>query len=241
MRKIEFAIATSLTLCAAPVVAADMAEPGPFIDLRPSISDWTGGYVGGQIGYRIGRAKTAGLDPTTASADPTDSGTADLDTPLVGLRGGYDHQLSESLVVGVVVDANYGRDSSERSADLGALGRGESRLRQSWDASARLRAGVLVNEQLLVYGTGGVAALGEKLSASVTRANDRASFSQTKTHLGWTIGAGAEIALASNWRAFAEYRYAEFDAKTYRWDEESVSGKSKPRTHTLLSGVNYAF
>lgn len=241
MRNIQIALATGLTLVASQSFAADMAEPGPFVDLRPSISDWTGGYVGGQLGYRIGRAKTKGLDPMTASANPTDSGTDDLDTPIVGLRGGYDHQVTETIVVGVAVDANYGSDSSKKSANFGAASSGESRLKQDWDASARLRAGVLLNESVLVYGTGGVAVLGEKLSASVVRNGDRSSSSDRRTHLGWTIGAGAEVAIANDWRAFAEYRYAEFDSKTYRWDDEGVSAKSKPRTHTLLTGVNYAF
>lgn len=241
MRTIQIALATGLTLTASASLAADMSEGYPVTDLRPSISDWTGAYVGGQVGYRLGRAKTKGLDPATASATPPDSGTARLDTVIGGLRGGYDHQINDQIVIGVAVDANYGSDSAKQSADLSATDSGEGRLKHTWDASARLRAGVLLNESLLAYGTGGVALLGEKLSASVTRSGDRSSFSDRRTHVGWTIGGGVEAALADNWRAFAEYRYAQFGSKTYDWDDEGVKAKSKPRTHTILTGVNYAF
>lgn len=241
MRKLQFALVAGLAVSASASFAADVAQVEPLFELRSSVDDWTGAYVGGQLGYRLGRTRTKGLDPMSASSDPTDKDTAHLDSLVGGIRGGYDLQVSPEVVVGVALDASYGDDTSKKSAGLGGATSGESKLKQTWDASLRLRAGVLLNESTLVYATGGAAMLGEKLSASVARAGDESSFSDTKTHFGWTIGAGVEAAIADNWRVFAEYRYAQFDTKTYRWDDENVRAKSSPRTHAVLTGVNYAF
>jgi len=74
--------------------------------------------------------------------------------------------------------------------------------------SALLRAGILLNEQTLVYGIGGWT-LAQFEARNVT---DNPFFQPVETLLanGWTAGAGIERKLDSNWSVRAEYRYTSF-------------------------------
>ncbi len=94
---------------------------------------------------------------------------------------------------------------------------------QTWDASIRARFGTLVTPSVLVYGTGGVAFGEVKGSYSYNAINQyftdsglldlthlaSASGSWSETRVGWTGGAGVEVALWGAWKARIEYRYTD--------------------------------
>jgi outer membrane immunogenic protein len=99
-------------------------------------------------------------------------------------------------------------------------------VKQTWDASLRLRGGVLVTPDTLLYVTGGIA-FGEikgtfhyngslfEFDPSIPETSffgDTAlasgKFSVIRT--GWTVGAGAETEIWSGFKARAEYRYTHF-------------------------------
>lgn len=118
---------------AAPALAGGYAEPvaevpvaAPVVTVAPG-GDWTGGYVGGQIGYG------------DASA-----GAVDGDGAIYGVRGGYDWDLGQ-WVVGV------GLDWDKTDIDLGTAGDSLDSI-----ARLKLRAGYDLG-QTLVYATGGAA------------------------------------------------------------------------------------
>jgi outer membrane immunogenic protein len=77
----------------------------------------------------------------------------------------------------------------------------------SWMTTALLRAGVLLNDQTLLYAIGGwtLAQLEAK------NISDPAFFPfESFRANGWTAGAGIERKLDSNWSVRAEYRYTNF-------------------------------
>ena len=84
--------------------------------------------------------------------------------------------------------------------------------KQGWDGSLRLRAGVLVTPQTLVYATGGLA-IGQVSGTFSYYGADSAgaavygAASWSETRVGGTIGAGVETALGAGMKARAEYRY----------------------------------
>ena len=41
------------------------------------------------------------------------------------------------------------------------------------------------------------------------------ALSQSQTHYGWTLGAGAEVGLTPNWTAKVEYLYFDLANRTY--------------------------
>ncbi|MGB7263350.1 MAG: outer membrane beta-barrel protein [Albidovulum sp.] len=121
-------------MMAVPALAGSLAEPiaeAPVIAPVAPVNyggDWTGGYVGAQLGY--GDVSATGLDG---------------DGLLYGLRGGYDWDLG-NWVVGAGVDWD------KTDIDLGTT------AGDQLDSVARLklRAGYDLG-QTLVYGTAGAA------------------------------------------------------------------------------------
>ncbi|MCB2135186.1 MAG: porin family protein [Rhodobacteraceae bacterium] len=118
---------------AVPALAGSLSEPAAEATVAAPVAtvaaggDWTGGYVGAQIGYG------------DASA-----GAADGDGAVYGLRGGYDWDLG-NWVVGAAVDWD------QTDIDLGAGGDNLDNI-----ARLKLRAGYDLG-RTLVYGSAGIA------------------------------------------------------------------------------------
>jgi outer membrane immunogenic protein len=73
--------------------------------------------------------------------------------------------------------------------------------KNDWLATVRGRVGYAF-DRFLVYGTAG-AAFGD------VRANFSTDPATDETKTGWTVGAGVEVAVASNWTAKAEYLFVD--------------------------------
>jgi outer membrane immunogenic protein len=154
---------------AAPAYAADMAvkAPRPMAPV-PTVTSWTGFYVGGQIGV-------ATFDPQCSQSNNNGAGQfgqiACSSVPVSastmvgmprnsnvagGFRAGYDWQYN-AVVLGVVGDLNWTSLSSSLNpppleGPPGSIGT----IKLDRLASIRGRLGWAFND-LLVYGTGGVA------------------------------------------------------------------------------------
>jgi outer membrane immunogenic protein len=97
-----------------------------------------------------------------------------------------------------------------------------------WWGSTRGRAGYAWNS-FLFYATLGLAYGDVKAQT--------AGLSETKTHLGWTAGAGVEVALNRAWSAKVEYLYMDLGDKNY-----TLTGTSNGFWSNMLRlGVNYHF
>ena len=82
-----------------------------------------------------------------------------------------------------------------------------------------------------VYGTVGLA------YGTLRGQNSFTGFSQSRTDIGWTVGAGMEVALNSNWSARAEYLYIDLNDRSH-----SVTGTDNGLESSLLRfGINYRF
>ena len=125
--------AAALALLASPVIAgsADAPAPDPVIaDPAPvvvSSPDWTGFFLGGQVGY--------------GDVDLSPGGSGD--GAIGGITGGYDHDLGNGWVLGAGMDYDFA-DISVGAVDVEEIFR------------AKLRAGHKVGNGL-IYGTGGYA------------------------------------------------------------------------------------
>ncbi|MGV3635061.1 MAG: outer membrane protein [Pseudorhodoplanes sp.] len=98
-----------------------------------------------------------------------------------------------------------------------------------WFGTVRGRVGVAAWNNLLFYATGGIAFGG--LQAQLN------ALEEDRSHLGWTIGAGAEYALTQNWSVKAEYLYMGFSSRSY-----TVTGADHGFDNNLLRfGFNYRF
>ncbi len=97
-----------------------------------------------------------------------------------------------------------------------------------WFGTVRGRAGLAMNN-ILFYGTAGLAYGGIK--------GETAGLSESKTHIGWTAGLGAEVGFNQQWSAKVEYLYADLSSRAY-----SITGTDNGLTSNLLRvGINYHF
>jgi outer membrane immunogenic protein len=97
-----------------------------------------------------------------------------------------------------------------------------------WFGTLRARIGYAMNN-ILVYGTGGLAYGDLK--------GELGGLTETKTEIGWTLGAGMEVGLAPNWSAKVEYLYMDLGNRSF-----SVTGSDNGLSASILRlGVNYHF
>ena len=97
-----------------------------------------------------------------------------------------------------------------------------------WFGTLRGRAGYSFNN-VMFYGTAGLA-FGELRAQTF-------GWTESHTTVGWTIGAGAEVGLTSNWSAKLEYLY--FDLSTSQF---AITGVSNGYSASVVrAGVNYRF
>jgi outer membrane immunogenic protein len=190
-KKFAFPAVAVLALSAAPALAADVVyqeppAPQPIIESAP-VSSWAGPYVGAHVGYGF----SGSVDDRTNANDISTKGW------LGGVFGGYQMQNGQ-IVYGVEGDVNYsGVDGSNAG----------TAARSRFDGSVRGRLGYAVNEDVLLYGTAGVAAERLRVSDGVDR--------DTNLMVGYTVGAGADVKLTEDVFARAEYRYSDYGSKDF--------------------------
>ena len=189
--------------------------------------NWSGFYVGGNIGYSWGHAATDGNQTGTQSVSeftaitnilipgfpvvttlPTTplSGRANVNGFIGGGQAGYNWQRGTWLF-GLEGDI---QGSGERgSSDVCAITAGcatgtglfTANYQLDWFGSVRGRIGFLPTDRVLLYATGGLAYGGLSATAPLI------PLSWGSNGVGWTVGAGAEAAIDHNWSIKLEYLY----------------------------------
>lgn len=252
--------AVAAALSAAPAaLAADMPEPAPVYAKAPAVAavyDWTGFYVGGNIGYGWGANTGKGY---TSFTDLDIGGVADFFAaggnvlPGVSPTGvigggqiGYDWQVSPVWIVGLVADIQGSnmRASATGAASIGGFtGITESNsAKVDWFGTVRGRVG-FVASNLLIYGTGGLAYGQVRANTALndpSAGGGPISFagSTTSTRTGWSAGAGVEYALTHNWRVGAEYLHV--DLGTLSVTETHATGFAAPIADTFTSRSKFS-
>jgi len=218
-------ILASLTIGAllAPCLTANAADmkvkalPYKQAPITPAYN-WSGFYLGLNGGVGWGDTKWAAPPAFSTGA----SGA------LAGLTYGYNLQ-SGSMVFGIEGDIDWADISGSTACGLGTCG-----FRDRWLGTLRGRIGPGF-DRFFPYVTGGLAYGGVRASNSI--------FSSTSTTLvGWTVGAGLEMAVASNWSAKLEYLYVDLGS----FDCGLSCGLGVPENigftaNVIRVGLNYRF
>ena len=272
--------------------AADLPRKAPaYKPPPPPVYSWTGFYVGGNGGYSWGKASGDVSDPNLADfftslvSIPTSfSNSLKPKGAIAGGQIGYNWQLNPTWVVGLEGDIQWSGEKASRSQSASAVGSETICLAPTvpcttitnsasvntnveakidWFSTVRARAGVLITPTVLLYGTGGFAFGGVKVSGSGA-ANDEITcsglcfagvgrppslsgafaFSQSKTKTGWTLGGGVEGALAGNWTWKAEYLYLDLGSNSGSVPDNfggTVSWNTKFTDNIVRAGLNYRF
>lgn len=206
--------AASLALLSGAAQAADLlVSAAP--EQAAASSNWDGFYAGMFAGY------AAGDLTTTDNFLPTSPFEAEYAGYLVGVQAGYNFHLNDNVVGGYSVDIAYNSASSDNSSYDIAL---------DWSGSVTSRLGLDLNG-FVPYVLGGITAT----TASVT---DFPAATESQTHIGYTVGAGIEVALADSVSANVEYRYTGYGTKIYSLTNITTADFVD---HSVRAGLNYHF
>lgn len=243
MRNLRLAAGAAAVVSALVGITAAMAADLPArtytkapVYVEPAFN-WSGFYVGGNIGYSWGRSENDGVISAVSTGAPLFFATSrnDVNGVIGGGQFGYNWQMS-NWVVGLEADF---QGSGEKGSSLficAACSPGgnittDLTQKLNWFGTVRGRAGILVTPTILLYGTGGLAYGEIDTGGSLTGTN--INFAPTSvlfpsvnsTQVGWTAGAGVEGRIGGNWTMKLEYLFM---------DLGTVSGG--PIASTIASG-----
>lgn len=249
--------------------AADLPAAAPAYKAAPAgvPYDWTGFYIGGNIGYGLGRANATetvsgrgfitGFFPVSfPHAD-----TLSLDGVIGGGQIGYNWQASPNWVFGLEADWQGASQKASQSHSDPYITLGFSSLsaayeaKISWFGTVRGRVGYAW-DRLLIYGTGGLAYGGLRLAGTMTDSGSSLGmpfsattpFGVSSVKAGWTAGAGVEGEIINNWTWKAEYLYADLGSinvfapgDTAFLPADAVAAHARFTDNILRVGVNLRF
>jgi outer membrane immunogenic protein len=294
MKKLVIAFAV-YGLIGTPAFAADLSKPVYKAPPPPApVSSWTGWYVGGNVGYSWGANSdlvgSGDLSYFASRARPF--ALADSNIAPNGVIGGgqigYNYQFSRNGVLGFEADFQGSGDrGSGQLTDtsvttqlvagggvpplqVSATAMTNYEARIDWFGTARGRLGMLFGDQLLIYGTGGLAygrvaasgntnlILGSANGCLFACTTPLTPVSVSRTNVGFAVGAGMEgkFLLPSNWTWKLEWLYLDLGSvdTTASFNNPAMILTFAPyladatiATHThftdniLRIGVNYQF
>jgi outer membrane immunogenic protein len=234
MKKLLITGVALSALIGTPAFAADMAikaspPPAPFFS-------WTGFYVGGNTGYGWQQI-----------IEPPSTGQISGPKPNGGFWGGQiggNYQLGPNWLVGVEFDGSVARiENSVLQPDplvpttlLAFTDKVNSLM------SVRARLG-FVSDRNLFYVSGGPGWIRSQLNSANA---GPAAFPSPRfvtdhqTENGWTVGAGFERVLWSNWTGRIEYQYFHSDPFTVTSLGGPMPGV-RANLQSVSVGVNYLF
>jgi outer membrane immunogenic protein len=212
-------VALALVFCAgvmSSAQAADLPIAAPVPEKAPAapVYNWTGVYVGGNIGVPwSGQSGNTNFSDTLGS-----SFTAPTNIQLMGGgQAGVNYQFWGSAVIGAEVMFDWLATNQHSpitatapdgtSAFIGAID-------YRWLTIATVRLGYAF-DRLLFYGKGGGAWVAST-SPGITVSGSSADLTGTNaSSVGWTAGFGLEWAFLNNWTLRAEYDYVGLRNQTF--------------------------
>jgi outer membrane immunogenic protein len=263
-------IAAIATVAATSAMAADLPMKQPVYTKAPvyvePIFDWTGFYVGGNLGYSWGRSSdTSAITNGAGTLVFSSVDRTDLNGIVGGGQIGYNWQMQnwlfgfEADIQGTDEKGTHGYLCPQSTCLPNIVGAAvvlgpavTEALSQKidWFGTVRGRIGVLAAPKVLLYATGGLA-YGEVASnatiAPVTTGISAAIPGVNTTNVGWTVGAGVEGVIAPNWTARLEYLYVDLGrvsgsfATTIGTTNLVSTFSSRVTDNILRAGVNYKF
>lgn len=219
--------------------AADM----PLKAAPPAISlyNWTGCYIGGNVGGGWSRVDTSRASQDTTGAAFADYGREDDKGFLGGGQAGCDFQTT-NLVMGIEGTFDFGNIKGSHALPAFPTMSETNDLKGAYTFAGRV--GYLFTPSFLGYAKVGVAWMQNR--NQVFQPGGALAESASYTLPGMVTGVGAEWMLSHNWSIFAEYNYMWIE-DTSGQHFNAVPGLSgevlnvKQTVQTVLVGVNYKF
>ena len=227
MRK--FSLKTTLLLLAflGSSTAAFAADPG----MAPS--DWSGFYLGGNLGMDQGSWKFTYYDDQVPAGGSKTVSSTGLEG---GLQAGYNFQV-DNFVYGVEGDFQASSLKSDEQGGFSFDSCGCFDVSLNSFGTLRAKAGVLLDPSILLYATGGLI-LGD---LSYTAKDSSPKGSATIWAPGLTVGGGAEFLVAPKFSIKAEGLYYNFGSPRFDLGNTSFNTNLDVSGYIARVGFNYHF
>jgi len=229
---------TSAILISIPALAADLpspVQPVAPVAYAPSFS-WTGFYVGGELGW-IGTNPEYTAGAVLLGTPVVVSAATGKDGMSYGVLAGYNYQVG-NVVLGIEGDFEGWTVGKIRyTAITGDFLTAHSK----WGGSVRGRLGYAA-DRVLVYISGGAAFVSTQTSIPTTGI----SIGGDDTRVGWTVGAGLDYAFTNNWFTGFEYRYSQFQSKSFIYpipvlNLGTIGLKQDLSNNQIMARIGYKF
>jgi outer membrane immunogenic protein len=244
MKRLGLGLLTSVVAAAACAPLAHAADlpvaptvaPAPVY--RPALYDWTGIYVGGNVGGNL-------LKDTVSQAGPgVTTMTGSVGNNAAGVIGGGQIGANYEFAPWVIgIEGAWSATTVGTTNTVGTTTAGIFETATSspqWIASVTGRVGYAADTWLFYVKGGGAwmnVQYGQSLLTSLVTITSQ---SVTDTRSGYTAGVGVEYGLTENFSARLEYNFYDFGTQTYnQFVQTPISVKSD--MHALTFGLNYRF
>jgi outer membrane immunogenic protein len=227
MRRLAIALLASTALVGA-AAAADVQAARPVykapVFVPVPVYNWTGFYVGGNLGYSWGRQDN--------SISGTGIGSTNLNGIIGGGQIGYNWQINQ-IVFGLEADFQGSGQKGDGSF-TGAPGIIPA-------GTVRGRVGYAF-DRWLPYVTAGWA-YGHGSVGGTATGGVVGTGSVSSTYSGWALGGGVEYAFLNNWSAKLEYLHLDFGnaPSVALAPSAAVLSGGKLTDDIMRVGVNYRF
>jgi high affinity Mn2+ porin len=246
--------AAALALFASETFAADLPATLPLKAPPAAIDyDWTGLYLGGQIGLSGGHSSwtmnpLGGGAPVAGSFGLYRSPNAFTEggSFFEGVQAGYNLMLPNRVVLGIEVDGTFpafpdpsglatGGSSNFVSPTFGVGTFSENVLSSG---TVRGRIGYAPGRWLF-YATGGLAWTYNQ--QTLTQTATGSSEDRFLWRYGWTAGVGIETPIAPHWTVRGEYLWTGYPSTSVNYPTSGQQVSSNFSLQQLRLGLNYRF
>jgi outer membrane immunogenic protein len=212
--------------------------------------NWTGCYIGGNVGggwTRIKQSDVGKVTPPAVLNPPFDFGSAEDSNIIGGGQIGCDYQFEGNWVVGVQGKFDFGNIDSAHDLPAFPTFTSTDTVKNVYTLTGR--AGYLFTPALLAYVKGGGA--WTRTSSFINATAPVAFLSESAVNVnrsGWTVGGGLEWMFAPGWSMFGEYNHMDFGRRDINYvrgplavvNAEDVV-RTRLTTQQALFGINYKF
>jgi outer membrane immunogenic protein len=209
--------------------------------------NWTGFYIGLNVGGQFGHSEDKDLDDWNAEGQQwgySESGV------VAGGQVGYNFQW-KWLVLGIEADGGYMNLDGSGVEPVAARDDGSDtsgHTDSDFFTTLRGRIGVALN-RWLIYGTGGAIAVNYETRVVDDCSTEPCSPGLLDDHKqdfdwGYTVGGGAEYRFGCHWSVKAEYLYFDLGDVTFNGvANNGFTGSWRGDTmgHIVRAGLNYKF
>lgn len=209
-------------------------------------AEWTGFYIGANVGGMFGDVDLTGVSEATAyvNINPGDAFQFEPDGVLGGAQFGYNFEMSGWLF-GLEVEG-HGMDFD----DIVGVGGSPDILsiESEWGATATARLGFILNANSVLYVKGGYATGNVKTSYLDTSGTPATTglLETDETHHGWVVGAGFEHVIGENTSFGVVYNYIDLGETDHSGIASGAGGglvvyDVDTQLHTVTARLNYHF